>query len=60
MAGGSIDTLFALLASLGESRFDAVARASKNAFKEAAIATGLAVEKEKYRASTNKPNVSPT
>ena len=47
MAGGSIDTLFKLLASLGESPFEPVARASKNAFKEAAIATGLAVAKEK-------------
>ena len=43
MAGGSIDTLFALLASLGDGPFDTVAQASKNEFKEAAIATGLAV-----------------
>ncbi|AVO56130.1 hypothetical protein C7A17_26445 [Ectopseudomonas mendocina] len=47
MAGGSIDTLFSLLASLGESPFDAVAQASKRAFREAAIASGLAVAKEK-------------
>lgn len=46
MAGASIDTLFGLLASLGDEAFDAVAQASKNAFKEAAIATGLAVAKE--------------
>lgn len=46
MAGGSIDTLFSLLASLGDSHFKDVALASKNAFKEAAIATGLAVAKE--------------
>jgi hypothetical protein len=42
MAGGSIDTLLALLASLGDGPFDAVTHASKNAFKESAIATGLA------------------
>jgi len=47
MAGGSIDTLFALLASLDDSPFDAIAHASRNAFKESAIATGLAVAKEK-------------
>lgn len=47
MAGGSIDTLFSLLASLGESPFDAVAQVSKRAFREAAIASGLAVAKEK-------------
>lgn len=47
MAGGSIDTLFALLASVGEVHFDAVAQASANAFKEAAIAVGLAAAKEK-------------
>ena len=46
MAGGGIDTLFSLLASRGESHFKAVALASKHAFKEAAIATGLAVAKE--------------
>lgn len=46
MAGGGIDTLFSLLASLGDSHFKDVALASKNAFKEAAIATGLAVAKE--------------
>lgn len=46
MAGGSIDTLFSLLASLGDSHFKDVALASKNAFKEAAIATGLAAAKE--------------
>lgn len=46
MAGGSIGTLFALLASLGDGPFDAVAQASENAFKEAVIATGLAIAKE--------------
>lgn len=46
MAGGSIDTLFSLQASLGDSHFKDVALASKKAFKEAAIATGLAIEKE--------------
>lgn len=46
MAGGGIDTLFSVLASLGDSHFKDVALASKNAFKEAAIATGLAVSKE--------------
>ncbi|QIM50042.1 hypothetical protein G9Q38_13105 [Pusillimonas sp. DMV24BSW_D] len=46
MAGGGIDTLFSLLASLGDSHFKNVALASQNAFKEAAIATGLAVSKE--------------
>lgn len=46
MAGGGIDTLFSLLASLGDSHFKNVALASKNAFKEAAIATGLAASKE--------------
>jgi hypothetical protein len=46
MAGGGIDTLFSLLASLDDSHFRNVALASKNAFKEAAIATGLAVSKE--------------
>lgn len=46
MAGGGIDTLFSLLASLGDSHFKDVALASNNAFKEAAIATGLAVAKE--------------
>lgn len=43
MAGASIDTLFNLLASLHDETFNAVAKESKNAFKEAAIATGLAV-----------------
>lgn len=47
MAGGSIDTLFSLLASLGESPFEAVAQASKSAFKEAAIASGLVIAREK-------------
>lgn len=47
MAGGGIDTLFSLLASLGDSHFKNVALASKNAFKEAAIATGLAASKER-------------
>ena len=47
MAGGGIDTLFSLLASLGDSDFKNVALASKNAFKEAAIATGLAASKDK-------------
>lgn len=46
MAGGSIDTLFSLLASLGDGYFKDVAVKSTNAFKEAAIATGLAVAKE--------------
>lgn len=46
MAGGGIDTLFSLLASLGDSHFKNVALTSKNAFTEAAIATGLAVSKE--------------
>ncbi|MDR2332506.1 MAG: DUF5677 domain-containing protein [Burkholderiaceae bacterium] len=41
MAGGGIDTLFSLLASLGDSHFKKVALASKNAFNEAAIATAL-------------------
>lgn len=45
MAGASIDTLFGLLASLGNESFDAAAHASKNAFKEAAVATGLTVAK---------------
>lgn len=47
MAGGSIDTLFTLLASIGEGAFDAAAQASTNAYKEAAIATGLAVTRGK-------------
>lgn len=47
MAGGGIDTLFSLLASPGDSDFKNVALASKNAFKEAAIATGLAASKDK-------------
>lgn len=46
LVGGSIDTLFSLLASLGDSHFKDIALASKNAFKEAAIATDLAVAKE--------------
>ncbi|CAE6886543.1 conserved protein of unknown function [Pseudomonas marincola] len=46
MAGASIDTLFGLLASLGNESIDAAAHTSKNSFKEAAIATGLAVVKE--------------
>lgn len=45
MAGASIDTLFGLLASLGDEAFNAVAQESKNAFKEAAIAAGLAAAK---------------
>ncbi|MBI3350812.1 MAG: hypothetical protein HY020_26895 [Burkholderiales bacterium] len=46
MAGGGIDTLFALLASLGDSHFKNVALASKEAFKDSAIATGLAAAKK--------------
>ena len=46
MAGASIDTLFGLLASLDDEAFDTAAKLSKSAFKEAAIATGLAVAKE--------------
>jgi hypothetical protein len=47
MAGGSIDTLFALLAALGDGPFDAVTHASRNAFKASAIATGFRVAKGK-------------
>ncbi|MFC7518466.1 DUF5677 domain-containing protein [Herbaspirillum sp. GCM10030257] len=47
MAGGSIDTLFVLLASLGDGPFDAVTHASTKSFKESSIATGLADAKEK-------------
>lgn len=52
MAGDSIDTLFALLASLGGSQFDGVALASKTAFKESAIATGLAIAKNEFKSDT--------
>jgi Family of unknown function (DUF5677) len=47
MVGGSIDTLFALLTSLGKGPFDAVAEVSRIAFKEAAIASGLALPRDK-------------
>ena len=47
MAGASIDTLFAVLASLANSPFDAVSVSSKIAFKKSATATGLAVAKQK-------------
>jgi hypothetical protein len=45
MAGGSIDTLFSLLDFLGDAYFEGIAQSSKEAFKDAAIATGLAVAK---------------
>lgn len=47
MAGGSIDTLFSLLTSLEEPNFKSVAQASTDAFKHAAVATGLAVMRSK-------------
>ena len=47
MAGGAMDTLLSLMQALGEPNANEAAAASKIAFKNAAIETGLAIIKKK-------------